>query len=261
MKREVVSILIPVYNQEKYVIEALDSVCQQTYRPLEVVIVDDGSTDASFSLLTKWVATHTQPDFTVTLLHQENAGVIAACNAAYAAAHGDYLLRLDGDDFVPPDYIAVLHHALQPADSSVAYAYCDAHYTGARHGLMASAPYSLRRLVTENYIHVSALVRAKVIKECGYFSATMEAGFEDWDFWLLLAEHGYCGMYVTETFLWYRQYPEGNRNRMSSETHRQLRQQIQRNHPGLYRKTGVQLAVRLWQIRRRIQRYFPRNIS
>ena len=92
-----VSVIIPVYNAEKYVAETLRSILQSDYRDIEVVCVDDGSTDRS----AHEVEAVAQTDSRVRLLRQENGGVCRARNAAIAASRGKYILPIDADTAEP----------------------------------------------------------------------------------------------------------------------------------------------------------------
>jgi glycosyltransferase involved in cell wall biosynthesis len=93
-----VSVIIPVYNCERYVEEAICSVLNQTYKPLELILVDDGSTDDSAKIIKKY-----EPD--VHYLSQSNQGMAAARNRGIEAAGGDYFAFLDADDLWVPDKI------------------------------------------------------------------------------------------------------------------------------------------------------------
>ena len=97
MEQPLISIIVPVYNAEPYLDNCLDSIAAQTWENLEVWLVDDGSTDASPALCDARAAA--DPRFHV--LHQANAGVSAARNAALERATGRYLQFVDGDDYLP----------------------------------------------------------------------------------------------------------------------------------------------------------------
>lgn len=86
-----------VYNAEKTVIQAIDSLRAQTFPNLEIVVVNDGSTDGTMELL------HRQPD--ITLLDHSHRGIAAALNDGLAAAEGDYIARMDADDLCHPERI------------------------------------------------------------------------------------------------------------------------------------------------------------
>lgn len=101
MSSTLVSVCIPCFNAERYVGAALDSVLAQTYPNVEVIVVNDGSTDASSSLLQKYAPR-------VRALEQANKGAAAARNAAYLASKGNAILFMDADDAIGPDHIRAL---------------------------------------------------------------------------------------------------------------------------------------------------------
>ncbi|SNT57825.1 CDP-glycerol glycerophosphotransferase [Asanoa hainanensis] len=110
------SVVVPVHNVARYLDICLESLAAQTYRDLEVVLVDDGSTDGSGSLADAWPAR--DPRFRV--VHQANAGLGAARNAGAALATGDYLAFVDADDVLPPYAFEVLVNALEQTGSDFA---------------------------------------------------------------------------------------------------------------------------------------------
>lgn len=94
MKQPLVSVIIPIYNVASYVDACVDSVARQTYSNLEIVLVDDGSTDESSSLCDAWA----QKDSRIKVIHQKNQGLSAARNAGTASSTGKYITFVDGDD-------------------------------------------------------------------------------------------------------------------------------------------------------------------
>lgn len=99
-----VSILVPVYNTEHYLPRCLDTIVNQTYRSLQVVVVDDGSRDGSLEVARQYAE---QYSF-VEVLHQDNAGVAAARNNLLAHMQGDYVIFVDSDDWIEPDMVEFL---------------------------------------------------------------------------------------------------------------------------------------------------------
>lgn len=97
-----ISIVIPLYNVEKYVIECLDSISNQTYKDFELIIVNDGSTDRSSNIVQEYMKSGSMK---IKLLHQKNAGVSAARNRGLDEAEGDYICFIDPDDMVAPNYL------------------------------------------------------------------------------------------------------------------------------------------------------------
>ncbi len=109
LSEERISVVIPVYNVEAYVAECLTSVVNQTYRNLEILVVDDGSTDNSYAICQEFA----EKDKRITLIQQENGGLSAARNAAIPLATGKYITFVDSDDFLDADMIRYLYTAMQ----------------------------------------------------------------------------------------------------------------------------------------------------
>lgn len=104
-----ISVIVPVYNVEPYLRKCLDSIVGQSYKNLEIILVDDGSPDNCGAICDEYEA----KDERITVIHQENGGVAAARNAGLSAATGDWLGWVDPDDYIEPDmYEYLLTHAL-----------------------------------------------------------------------------------------------------------------------------------------------------
>lgn len=97
-----VSIIVPIYNAEKYLCDCLDSLVLQSYKNIEIILVNDGSTDNSFKICTKF---ETQ-DLRVKIVNKENGGVASARNLGLTIAKGEYILFVDSDDFVDKNYVS-----------------------------------------------------------------------------------------------------------------------------------------------------------
>lgn len=110
-----VSIIVPVYNKAKYVSKAVDSLLNQNLRDIEIILVDDGSSDSSPELLDAYA----DKDDRVTVIHQENQGVSAARNTGVAQATGDYIGFIDPDDWVESDMFESLYTAAVKEDADV----------------------------------------------------------------------------------------------------------------------------------------------
>lgn len=107
-----VSVIISVYNVEKYIDDCLKSVCSQTYTNLEIILIYDASTDSSLLKCQKWA----EKDLRVRLLiSQERKGLGAARNRGLRAATGEYIVYMDSDDWIEKDYIEVLYKAIEQA--------------------------------------------------------------------------------------------------------------------------------------------------
>ena len=116
METELISVIVPVYNVERYLRRCVDSILHQTYRNLEVLLVDDGSTDASGAICDEYAAQEER----VTAVHQKNGGLSAARNAGLERAQGTYLCFVDSDDFLDSRMLETLCRDLQEQDADVA---------------------------------------------------------------------------------------------------------------------------------------------
>lgn len=110
-----ISIIIPVYNCEKYLDRCLKSVTEQTHKNLEILVIDDGSKDKSGEICDKWA----KRDSRITVIHKENGGVSSARNAGLDAATGDYVGFVDADDWIEPDMYEFLLKNAKKYDADV----------------------------------------------------------------------------------------------------------------------------------------------
>lgn len=108
MKNDLISIVVPIYNVEKYLNRCIDSVINQTYKNLEIILVDDGSNDNSGMICDQYA----KKDKRIRVIHQDNAGQAAARNLGIELARGKYLAFVDSDDYITLDYIEYLYNLL-----------------------------------------------------------------------------------------------------------------------------------------------------
>lgn len=109
-----ISIIIPIYNVEKYIVDCLKSIEQQTFKDFEVIIVDDGSTDKTVE-----VVDHFNKNFNYKVIKQENKGVSAARNVGIQASRGKYLCFVDSDDVLDKNYLRILYDSIQNSDIAI----------------------------------------------------------------------------------------------------------------------------------------------
>ncbi len=109
MEKAKISVIVPVYNAEQFLDACIQSILQQSFQQLELILVDDGSKDSSRSICEKYAAS----DSRVRFLHQENAGSSAAKNAGMAKAEGDYIAFTDADDTLDAQYLEHLYDGVE----------------------------------------------------------------------------------------------------------------------------------------------------
>jgi glycosyltransferase involved in cell wall biosynthesis len=209
MTRGLVSVVIPCYNQGRYLEETVRSVLASTYRPLELLLINDGSTDDSLEsarLLEK-----KYPE--VRVIDQPNSGVARARNTGIRAAKGEFVLPLDGDDTISDAYIGEAVAVLQQRPE-VKVVYCQAvKFSETGQKAWKLKPFSLRALARDNMIFVSALVRKSDALAVGGFSEDMRMGREDWEFWIKMLKTGGDVVQLPFVGFYYRLSPGSKRKR------------------------------------------------
>lgn len=116
MEKALISVIIPVYNVEKYLRECVESVLNQTYLNYEIILVDDGSTDSSGKICDEY-----SENEKVTVVHQKNAGLSAARNRGFDASRGEYVYYLDSDDYILPQTLSTLYSEATNNNSDVVF--------------------------------------------------------------------------------------------------------------------------------------------
>jgi glycosyltransferase involved in cell wall biosynthesis len=186
-----VSVIVPAYNQSRYLGEAIQSVLAQTYGDFEVIVVDDGSTDDTRSVAAGFT------DARVRYVYQENRGLSAARNTGIRHARGPLLTFLDSDDLFLPEKLALLVAALDanPQVGLVAgqAVLIDEHSRLVGEVFDRGLPEDRSELLLGNPLHVgSVLLRREWQERVGFFDETLRS-YEDWDMWLRLVRAG-CEM-------------------------------------------------------------------
>jgi glycosyltransferase involved in cell wall biosynthesis len=183
-----ISVIIPVLNAEKTIIPTVQSVLRQSLVDLEVIIIDDGSTDQTFSVLTQI------QDSRLSVIHFLNAGVAASRNRGIQRANGKYISFLDADDLWMPDKLKDQYESLSShPESAVAYSwvnYVDSQYKFLHSGWHIQHSGDVyEELFCRNFIENGSniLVRKQAVETIGNFDADTSPS-EDWDFYLRLAE-------------------------------------------------------------------------
>src|SRR3989441_12330 len=182
-----VSVVIPVYNGERYLADAIQSVLDQTYQNFEVIVVDDGSTDESAEVAQRFGEA-------IRYVHQANGGVCKARNTGIAAAQGGYVAFLDQDDLWLPDKLAT-QVAYLDGHPEVGAVYCQCQVIGhaeLRSNLYYSEPVKddVIGIMRGPYLLMtSAMFRGDVLRKIGGFDeALIGAGYEDGDLTIRVTE-------------------------------------------------------------------------
>lgn len=236
----IVTIVMPCYRQAEFLPQAVVSVLAQHFTRWELIIVDDGSPDGTAAVAERLIAAN--PERKISLLRQANAGLGRARNAGIHAGSAPYILPLDADDTIAP---AMLARTVSMLDQrpEVGFVYSDAVWFGAEERIHRAGPFDPTRLAINNYLTAHSLVRRKAWEQAGgYCGRGIVDGFEDWDLWLSLVEHGWQGAYLPEPLVGYRRRDAS----MLSSARRndlRLRARMMLRHQRLYERQFVAWAA------------------
>jgi glycosyltransferase involved in cell wall biosynthesis/GT2 family glycosyltransferase len=223
-----VSVVIPCFNHGRFLGAAIESALVQSHRAIEVVVVDDGSTDdtpevaASYGQLVRYVA-------------KVNGGLSSARNEGSRRAEGELVVFLDADDQLSPTFVEETL-AVLVGHPEAAFVYTQLHLFGRETRDTHFPHYDVELLKWDNYINATALVRAAVFSTFEY-AEDLTTGWEDWDFYLTLAEHGIGGVLLDKPLVAYRRHdiPSSMSDAIARQPGRVLRRlRLARRHPALY---------------------------
>lgn len=223
-----ISVIIPCFNHGHYLHECIGSVKRSSWPNIEVIVVDDGSTDAATIAV---YATSVVDGCTV--IRKANAGLAAARNTGIEASTGNYILPLDADDRISPTYLeeAVPVLAQRP---EVKVVYCQAEYFDGKVGAWHLPDFDMQTMLTQNLIFCSAMYRRADFDLTAGYNPNMIHGFEDWDFWLSLLESGGEVHRLPKVHFFYR-VKEGSMVRsLDADKFHYLRRQVYLNHLAYY---------------------------
>lgn len=195
-----VSIIIPCYNDGKYLPEAVASARAQTHPSLEIIVVDDHSTDPE--TLTIYERLRGE-GIQVLQTPAGRKGPSVARNTGIAAATGEYILPLDADDVIAPAYVSKAVAVLE-ADPAIGICYCHARFMGLKSGPWTLPPYSFEELLCGNMIFATALFRKADWEKVGGYDERLTVGFEDYALWLRLTDQGAQVHQLKEELFFYR---------------------------------------------------------
>lgn len=246
-----ISIIIPVYNTEKYIAETLDSVIKQTFTDWEAICIDDGSTDDSLNILKRYA----KKDDRIKIITQKNLGVVSARNNAIAQAKSEYIYPLDSDDIITTDCLEKLYNAMISGKGDIITN--RVMYFGRE-----THEFELHNPTIYNMLHQNCLVNAALFRKSdfdlvGGYDTEFNIALEDYDFWLNMVINHKKKIYrVPEILFYYRLKDKKEaRNFQHRSEHALLQKKLEKKYPVIKR---CFLIEKLLKPIRKIVRFFFR---
>ena len=190
-----ISVVVPLYNKEQSITATLQSICEQTYKDMEILVVDDGSTDKSVAVVTSY------PDMRIRLIHKENGGVCSARNRGIIEAKGEYVALIDADDLWDKEYliehVRMIHDFPEAAMWGINFAETDNGKlvrklaTGLPNGYRGYVEnyFQMKGRISDLFCSSSVVIRRSVFDKVGMFDECIKYA-EDTDmWWRIIATH------------------------------------------------------------------------
>lgn len=233
-----VSFILPCYNAGKFLQRALDSIREQSFTDYEIIVVDDGSNDADT------IAFLDQMSADIKLVRQENRGLPGARNTGYREARGTYVLPLDCDDYLSPDYLEQAMKLMNGRQDRFVFSYLN--LIGEKSGTL-SKNYNRFEQYFTNQLPYCMLVPKSLWEKVGGYDESMRKGFEDWEFNIKLGLAGAEAKVIEKPLFNYYVSGEGMLASISRKSHAALWSSIQKRHNSAYGLSRLWKEYRQWR--------------
>ena len=242
-----VAVVLSSFNYATRIQTALDSVLRQTATPLELIVVDDASTDDSAAVVQAWMDQQRQEQTSdskfsrlLLLRHQVNSGLATARNTAFEAARADWCFVLDADNRLLPEALKTCLELVDRLKSCPRLAVVhpliameiEAGRADEHRSLLGGPSWQRGRFLEGNIVDAMALVRRSAWRAVGGYSH-LEGGWEDYDFWCKFVADGWQGVQSPEVLALYRSHTDAMTFRDTAHRQRALSRTLQKRHPWL----------------------------
>lgn len=196
-----VSVVVTCYNHEKYIAECLKSIFSQTYTNIQLIIMNDGSTDKSGEIIESLISQ--SPYVNTQYYYQKNSGICVARNNSFKHVSGKFLLFVDSDNYLDNNYIELMVIAAEKNNADLIYT--DLRNVDTKELYLEAQQFELQSFLTSNYIDSCSLIRKDILKNAKYDLYLNRKKLEDYDFFLnLILNNKAKPLYISGTKLNYR---------------------------------------------------------
>lgn len=234
-----VSVIIPCYNQEKYITDCLESVLAQTFDDYEAIVIDDGSIDNSVKI----VEEYQKKSDKIRLIKQENQGVVTARNNAIRQATGKYIYPLDADDIAHPEVLEKSVEAIESGKGDIISCKVMLFSDDKQQIMRLNRPTKIN-MIRRPCIVNSSLFRKSDFEKCGGYDKDFDKGLEDYDLWLNMILNHKLKIHRINDFLFFYRIKSVNesRNILAKNYHDELRCLLCKKYPQLRKDSLVNIT-------------------
>lgn len=235
MNKPLISVIVPCYNHSQFIVEALESILNQSFINFECIIVNDGSTDNTEKVVLNWI----QIDRRFKYIYQENTGVSSARNTGISQSNGLYILPLDSDDKISDNYLENCLNILE-LNPGIKIVYGEAYKFGKSKKKWNLDEYNFEDLLYKNMIYCTALYRKEDWVNVQGYDENLKDDLEDWEFWINILKNGGEVLQISNCCFYYRvqDISRSTESVLKNDYGYKSRVYIFEKHLELYRKTN-----------------------
>jgi glycosyltransferase involved in cell wall biosynthesis/Tfp pilus assembly protein PilF len=239
-----ISVIMPCYNQARFLPEAIESLVNQTYKNWECIIVNDGSNDNTAEVAKQLIEKYSDRD--IRFIDKPHTGVSDTRNVGIKAATSEWILPLDSDDMFEQTFMQRAVDIIQQ-EEKVDIVFANLQEFGAANGKWIPAKYSRLQVMLEDTMPYSSLYRKELWRRVGGYDKLLSVikQPEDWSFWISCSKYNPIVKRITEKLFLYRVHPHGTYIRMIKPYRKLSHALVVTCHPDLYPVTSLVLA---WQL-------------
>ena len=239
-KKDLLSVVIPYYNLGTTLPETIDSIKESEYENIQIVILNDGSTDKeSLEVLKKY-----ENDEQIKIVNVENGGLARARNIGAENADGEYIAFLDADDKIEKTFYTKAINILKQYDN-VSYVYSWVQNFEGNNGVWPTFNVHIPYLLCANMLAAFVVIRKNDFLNFGLNRPQMEYGMEDYDSWISLAENGYLGVAIPDTLNIYRVRKDSMSRAFNKNMRLYLYEKMREGHDEIYEKFNKEVQMLL----------------
>jgi len=239
-----ISVIVPCYNQGRFLPEAIGSLVNQTYTNWQCIIVNDGSSDNTAEVAKQLIAKY--PDRDIRFIDKPHSGVSDTRNIGIEAADSEWILPLDSDDMFEPTFMRKAVDIIQQPEK-VDIVFANMQEFGASNGEWIPAEYSRSQVVLEDTMPYASVYRKQLWRKVGGYDKLLSVirQPEDWSFWISCSKHNPVVARISEKLFLYRVHPQSTYLRMIKPRRQLSKALVATCHPDLYL---VRILVQAWQV-------------